>query len=278
MILRLVRRLASVPGVRLLTRLAPLLRISFALRGMLVSEPLRFAWNELRKRHGVSIYSLRDAPVKIALRHGTPDVMVLDEVFSQHEYEFPQAVLAVLGTRGPELRVVDLGANIGLFGAWVLTRFPKASIVALEADPENVAVHEAALAANERAQSWRLIGAAAGTRPGTDRFVSGAFAVSHVARDSEESIEIPVEDVFAHLGEVDLLKIDIEGSEWELLADPRFPEIAARVVVLEYHTEGCPADDPAKAAARLLRAAGFELFAGPRKPRFGAGVYWAVRG
>ena len=34
-----------------------------------------------------------------------------------------------------------------------------------------------------------------------------------------------------------MVKIDIEGSEWEILEDARL-RVAARVVVLEYHPQG----------------------------------------
>ena len=48
----------------------------------------------------------------------------------------------------------------------------------------------------------------------------------------------PRVDVFPYLAAADLVKIDIEGSEWEILADARFAGIAARVLVLEYHPQG----------------------------------------
>jgi hypothetical protein len=41
---------------------------------------------------------------------------------------------------GRPIRVLDLGANIGLFGAWALGRFPVESILALKPDPENASV------------------------------------------------------------------------------------------------------------------------------------------
>jgi hypothetical protein len=43
-------------------------------------------------------------------------------------------------------------------------------------------------------------------------------------------------DVFDWLdGEIDVLKIDIEGGEYKLLSDPRFERVKARTVVLEWH-------------------------------------------
>jgi FkbM family methyltransferase len=277
LVLRFVRALASLPGFRRLTQLDVLLRLSVALRGSLVRRPFRFGLNELKRPHGVSTYVLRGSDVSVAVRHGTPDVLVLDEIFSQCEYDFPSPVLRALEPAGASPRVVDLGANIGLFGAWVLTRFPDASIVAIEADPANAAVHSQTIAANGRARDWKLLQAAAGTSRGAARFAGGGFALSRLANEGEAGTNVPVEDVFDHLGAVNLLKIDIEGAEWAVLADPRFATVQANALVLEYHRELCPGDDPAETAAGFLRDASYELVSGPAKPRFGAGIVWGFR-
>ena len=238
---RVVRRLATAPGFRHLTRFDPLLRLSFALRGSLVRERLRFAANELRRRPVTGVYHLRDSRVAIALRHHTGDVMVFDEIFSQHEYEPPHEVGGRAMLRLPAApRVVDLGANIGLFGAWVLGRFPEATIVAVEADPANAAIHRRTIEANGLAARWRLVEGFASTAPGVVRFAAGKHATSHAADGGEDGLEVPAVDVLPELDAADLVKIDIEGAEWDLLADPRFGRTRPRVVVLEYHEEGCP--------------------------------------
>src|SRR5215204_368266 len=81
--IRVVRRLASAPGFRRLTRFEALLRLSFALRAVLVREKLKFAANELRRRPVIGVYRLRRSGIAVALRHHTGDIMVLDEIFSQ---------------------------------------------------------------------------------------------------------------------------------------------------------------------------------------------------
>jgi FkbM family methyltransferase len=275
-LLRLVRRLATAPGFRRLTSVSPLLRISFALRGTLVGSPLRFALNELRPGEVTASYRLREGAVSIVLRHHTPDVLVLDEVFSQREYEFPPAVREVLDKAASPLRIVDLGANIGLFGAFVLTQYPDASIVAFEPDPANAAIHARAIEANPT-KRWTLVQAAAAAAHGTMRFSSGDFTRSHAAQADEDAIEVAAEDVLPRIQEADLVKIDIEGGEWALLDDPRFAQTEARAVALEYHPENCPGSDPRTEAERALVCAGFEVAGGPSKPEFGTGVLWGWR-
>lgn len=272
---RVVRRLATARGFRHLTRLQPLLRLSFALRASLVQERLRFAANELRRRPVTGVYRLRGSGVAIALRHHTGDVMVLDEIFSQREYQPPREVEVALSALPAAPRVVDLGANIGLFGAWTLARFPEATVVAVEADPDNAAVHRRAIEANGLDARWRLVEAFASTAPGVIRFAAGHHATSHAAHREEEWLEVRALDVLPELVGADLIKIDIEGAEWDLLADPRFADTRPGVVVLEYHEEGCPGPDAPARAEQALRAAGLEVVPGGRKPQFGAGLLWA---
>jgi FkbM family methyltransferase len=272
----IIRRLATAPGFRYLTRFQPLLRLSFSLRASLVRERRNFVANELRRRPVTAVYRLRNSGVAVALRHHTGDVLVLDEIFSQGEYEPPAEVEAVLAALPARLRVVDLGANIGLFGAWALGRFPEATILAVEADPGNAAIHRQTIAANGLDGRWRLVEAFAATSAAVVPFAADEHATSHAAHGSEKSIEVTTIDVFPELTEVDLLKIDIEGAEWELLADPRFVELRPRVVVLEYHEQGCPSADPPAAAERALRAAGLDVVRAGHKPQFGAGILWGL--
>jgi FkbM family methyltransferase len=267
-LLAAVRRLATAPLFRRLTRVTPLIRLSYALRASLVRERGRFARNELRRRPVTDIYHLRESAVAVAIRHHTGDVMVLDEIFGQHEYEPPPGV----AVRNVE-RAVDLGANIGLFGAWLLGRFPDARIVGYEADPGNAAVHRLAIEANNLADRWRLVESFAGVSPGSTRFVAGLHAISHEG----DGIDVPVDDVLPELAGADLVKIDIEGAEWPILADARFRDLEALIVVLEYHADGSPAPDPAAAAERLLADAGYRVHHSGRKPAFGAGIVWGVR-
>ena len=274
-LLRAVRRLASLPLVNRLTRVTPLLRLSFALRSSLVKERGRFIRNELRRKPTTAVYHLRESRIAVAIRHHSGDVMVLDEIFSQREYELPAPVERALADVARPLAVLDLGANIGLFGAWILGRFPDARVVAFEADPGNADVHRRTIDANYE-RRWQLVEGFAATRSGRVAFAASADATSHESR-GEYAVEVESVDVFDHMDGVDFLKIDIEGSEWPLLADPRFRKTPAQVIVLEYHRDGCPEPDPAAAAAAALERASFEVLQGSTKEAYGAGVLWGVR-
>jgi FkbM family methyltransferase len=274
--LGLVRRSAQLPVVRRLTGVKSLMRVSFALRASLVRERAEFAWLELAAPGPVlRTHHLRETGVAFAVRHRTADILALDELFSQREYELPQEARDVL-ERGHPPRVLDVGANIGLFGAWVLGEFPDAEITSIEADPDNARVLAATISAN-RGTTWKLVEAAASTRGGTVQFVSGEQTTSHIARPGENGIEVRAVDVFELAGDVDLLKIDIEGAEWELLDDPRFPSLRPAVLVLEYHPQGSPSPDARTAAEERLRRSGFRIAGVRVHAEHGTGLIWAVK-
>lgn len=70
--------------------------------------------------------------------------------------------------------------------------------------------------------------------------VSGSlFSTAHVGRERITVSLIPVEDIRQRIGadRIDLLKLDIEGAEFDLLDAPGFPSIAAEVnqICIEFH-------------------------------------------
>lgn len=228
----------------------------------------RFAIRQLRRVPGRYRYSLRGTRYSVFIRHDSDDPFVLDECFGRlRHYEFPGEVVAALGDGAGPLRVVDLGSNIGLFGLLALIRFPAAEVTGFEPDPANAELHQFCIEANELGDRWRLIRAFAATRAGEVPFLAGRSSRSRAAIEADagrsgvgeraRTVAVEAIDVFPHLEGADLIKIDIEGGEWELLADPRFAELEARAVVLEYHRNGCPGPDPRRAALEALTGAGY---------------------
>jgi FkbM family methyltransferase len=251
--------------------------ISTGLRGRLLAQPLRFTSRELARSNAVRIYSVRETGVRLALQHRTPDVLVLDEIFYQRLYEPPPEVEAVLSTPP---RAIDAGGNIGMFGVWLLGRYPGSELVSFEPDPRNAALLRRAIAANDAGQRWRLTQSAVAATAGEVRFAGSQFATSHVIDEPDANgpgvTAVPAVDFFEQATAADLVKIDIEGSEWPILADPRMRSLSARALVLEYHPERCPQRDSHRAAAELLDAAEFSTKSIFQSPT-GVGMLWAWR-
>jgi FkbM family methyltransferase len=229
---------------------------------------------------GASVYNLRDSGLRVAVRHGSTDAMVLDEIFSHQCYALPKPVRAILGRLGRPPRILDLGGHIGLFGLYVLGLYPGAEITSVEPDPSNLRLLETCVRLNALEEQWTIVRACAGAVDGSANFVSrgpshGEFSLSHITHSSGQGLlRVPVCDVLPLMESVDLVKFDIQGSEWEILRDPRLPAVRTPAVVLEYHPFLCPEERAFLCATRLLTSAGYEL--GPHVESVeGEGTLWA---
>ncbi len=229
------------------------------LRSTAVRESPAFALRELAGRRSAEhVYRIRENGLRAQIAHRTADVHALDQSFYEHAHEPPPGALAALQGIGRPLRALDLGANIGMWGLWLHGRFPVERIVALEPDPENVARHRRQIELNALQDAWEVIEAAAVTADGPVFFTVGRATNGRVAEASEDgAASIAGRDTFALLEGLDLLKIDIEGGEWAIFADPRAVELSVPVVMLEYHAHNAPSEDPLAEAHRLLERAGY---------------------
>lgn len=221
-----------------------------------------FLWREVNRRLVMGRYHLRGSDLVVHVRHDTPDLGGLFEVFVQRNHDPPGEILAMLARDAHDhpLRVVDLGGNIGLFALRVLQQFPDARMTSFEPDPANARVLALTAAANGAQEQWQLVTACAGATPSLVRFLAGHYLESQIlAHDDSRGQLMPKIDIFPYLTGIDWLKIDIEGGEWELLADPRFAQLEVPVLWLEYHRHLCPGQAPRALAAEALTRAGYHI-------------------
>lgn len=293
MLRTLSRRARSVSSLRALLDSEPVQTVARTVRSArAVREPVRFTALQLAGPKRESAYRLRDSGLTVHLRHRTRDLAIFKEIFGANAwpsvYEPPAAVEAIL-TTAENPRVLDVGANIGLFGAFAVGRWG-ASVESFEPDPRNVPLLRRTIQANALQSRWKLQEVAVSNRGGELPFVAGLFAESQLSGVGDpadraegavslaegDTIQVPVIDLFETDHDVELLKIDIEGAEWEILADPRLKELKAKAVVLEWHTMGCPGPDPHETAVRLLAAAGYGAHEDGEMPG-ATGMLWAWR-
>jgi FkbM family methyltransferase len=241
----------------------------------LVRESASFFMRDLAQVPGIHVYRPRTAAARIGLRHRSFDRSTLVEVFGRRWYHPPAEVGAAIGEEPRQ--IVDLGANIGLFGALAARLWPQGRIVGYEPDPANFVVHARTITANGLAERWSVILAAAGVSDGAVSLVAtggpGSYLLAPGARGSNE-VAVKQRDVLPLLSCADLVKVDIEGGEWAILTDPRFAAAPPRTIVLEYHPQRCPGADARTAAERLLAAAGMATRQVPSASRDGAGMVW----
>ncbi|MBK5218429.1 MAG: FkbM family methyltransferase [Thermoleophilia bacterium] len=241
-----------------------------------VERPLAFVAGELRGE-GTEAVVLRRSGLTANLRRGSGDLVMLHQIIGRDVYRPPVEVSERLGRVEGPLRIADLGANVGFFTLRQLESYPGCEIVAVEADPGNAALLARTLAANRLEPRVELVEAAASNAPGSVEFAAGNFFESHVVEGDggDGTIEVRMIDALPLLAGRHLVKIDIEGSEWPILADPRFRELEAVALTLEWHIQGCPGSEPRQAAEDALAAAGYTVRHDHSEP--GCGTLWAWR-
>jgi FkbM family methyltransferase len=122
----------------------------------------------------------------------------------------------------PRPTIVDAGANIGVSAVWLAAHYPGAALHCFEPEPANFGLLRHNLAG--RANTW-CEQAALGAREGTvDLFVTERLSDYSVFPPDAPATVCPVRavrlaDYLAGQGieRVDLLKLDVEGSEVDVL-------------------------------------------------------------
>jgi FkbM family methyltransferase len=238
----------------------------------------RFIARESRKKPEMGRYRLREFDGRVLVRHDNLDAWTLDEIFVLKTYQPPAAPQSLLEAL-PRRRALDLGGNVGMFAVFAHTALGCATGTIFEPDPTNRRVLAETLRVNALTE-WLAVGGCAGTASGTVSFVAVGSPLSKLG-DGPGGIQVPVFDVLPVMREHDIAKIDIEGAEWEILCDPRFPSFGPSVMVVEYHPEGCPDADPRRFLSGLFKRAGYSTseveFPDRVAMPYQQGVMWAWR-
>ncbi len=146
---------------------------------------------------------------EFVLRDGTADAAVVAEVWTEQVYVNNPEVLT-------GKRVLDLGANIGAFT--VLAALADASVVAFEPDRSNFERLRYHLARNGVCDRVTAYQAAVLDRDGT-AWLEGGGATAHVGRQGVQVPAVGIMSVVDASGPFHFVKMDIEGSEWPVLAE-----------------------------------------------------------
>jgi len=173
---------------------------------------------------------------EVALRLGTTDMQCFEEVFLDQEYKPPFPIK-------PKV-IVDAGANIGMTTLYYAQIYPDARIIAIEPEPSNfemlvkncgnlanVTLVKGAIWCEDRQLKFE--------NPMAEKW---AFSVVESRESSPSDLQdvmaLTVPGIMNRIGadRIDILKLDIEGSEVELFrsgADAWLGTI--RQIVIELH-------------------------------------------
>jgi FkbM family methyltransferase len=225
-------------------------------------------WRATGSGHAVSVRL--SSGEKLILR--PPPASDLDtayEVFVSEPYASPRPIDC-----NAVRRIVDLGANVGYSVLYLARCFPAAQLDAFEPHPEHLQCLRANIEANLLAQRVRVWPQAAGREAAVVN-LRDAGNRSQV----QEGSGIPVQKAdflqWAAGQRIDLLKLDIEGDEYEIVCDPRFAALDIGALVMEWHSP--PGDE--KLLAARLQSVGYDV-AATAEGGFGGmrmGIFWAFR-
>jgi FkbM family methyltransferase len=179
----------------------------------------------------------------VYLRTKSTDRWVFREIFIWREYE----CLDWLKTAS---LIIDCGANVGYSSAYFLSRFPGATVIALEPDSANFKLLQKNVA--PYGNRCRTINAAVWPEraslaidPTPYRGGGENARVVRLSADNEDQVSaITIPEVLGDSGfvRISLLKVDIERSELELFrADSCAWLQQVDTVIIELHDEECEA-------------------------------------
>lgn len=198
------------------------MRLRYVLKLLAHSRSLRFAIQTARKEPSATLQKLRWRGREVFYRAGTTDPKVLYQNLlrggTKAEYYVPASLK-------PKL-ILDIGSNIGASILYFHELFPQAQIIGFEPHPATFEVLRRNVAdiASVSVFNYGLGAADARIALPFDGVSFGGFGVLPRQRFAESDLA-PVECEIRHAGEslrqlgvreVDLLKIDCEGSELDV--------------------------------------------------------------
>lgn len=179
---------------------------------MPIGDAIRFINNEESKQ--TFAVQLRKLPYPIKLRGRTTDIRCFEKIFMYRDYQSPFDIK-------PKL-IIDAGANIGLSALYFAVTYPDAVIIAIE--PE---IHNFQLLQRNCAQFGRIkplhgaLWSSTGSVPLTGSIDGKAWGFT-IGRSDRTTVDmVPAYSVpqlleASGFKQIDILKLDIEGSEREL--------------------------------------------------------------
>jgi FkbM family methyltransferase len=199
---------------------------------MPLADAFRLALRE-KKPVNVQIY-LSSTGREITLRGATTDVACFEKVFISKEYSLPFEY-------SPQV-IVDAGANVGMATLYFASRYPTARILAIEPEPKNFEMLQRNCAglSNVVLVQAALWPAQRRLTISDDGFGEWAYSVTEqsTTESTNELSAITIEEILRKLSvnRIDLLKLDIEGSERELFsADAGMWLDRVECIVIELH-------------------------------------------
>lgn len=216
------------------------------------------AWEVAHIRLPAIDIGIRGGPV-FTVSGDTATWFPLVEIFSRDCYR----VASFTDIRSWRM-VIDVGAHIGAFSLRVASISDDVEIVAFEPSPETFEFLERNVSRNGFATRIRTVRGAVSARAGTSSLSGGegrSSLRSIVWEDEGEGVDVVVlafDQVISEISQqIDMLKLDCEGSEYEIILESQSESWSSvRNVLLEFHPRSGRSFEELRGR---LRDYGFEL-------------------
>ena len=195
--------------------------------------------------------------LKIHLRSRTADRMIFKEIFLQEIYN----------QYGIEIKerdiVIDIGANVGMFTLYASQKATSGKVFAFEPFEENFRLLTNQISTNKLKNVFAFKKGVFNKEGTQDLFLSGINTGGHSIQFEQEggkvTIDVTTLSKFCadnNIDHIDFLKIDCEGSEFEILkSDPSILQKVSKLV-MECHPYG---NETVDGMMELLESNGFKV-------------------
>lgn len=195
--------------------------------------------SEISRNQKLVPIKVKNLPYPIFLRRNSSDINVFNQIIIKQEYdtEFPSKQVDY---------ILDLGANIGLTSIYFANVFPQARIVAIEPEPENykILVKNTKFYPNiitELTAVWSRKTNLIIHRELRSEWSARVFEVKKSTKDSFPAKDITTIMKDYSLPKIDILKIDIEGTEKEVFSANVIPWLKKTgMIFVELHERYAP--------------------------------------
>jgi len=189
----------------------------------------------------------------------TPDTLSFiwqyKEIFADENYKFQTNSLTPV--------IYDCGANIGISCLYFSKNYSKSKIKAFEADPNIAKVLRANLEKNNCADIEVIDKAVWINNDGIEISLEGADGASIYSKVNVTKVpSVRLKDLIENENKIDMLKIDIEGAEYEVLKDCKNSLSKVENIFIEYHSFANSSQNLSE-ILQILEASNFRYFIKP---------------
>jgi FkbM family methyltransferase len=182
------------------------------------------------KRNKIIFIKVPDLSYKVSIRNNPYDIQIFTQIFIYKEYNI---IIEEVNT------IIDCGANIGLASLYFLSKFPDARIIAVEPEENNFKMLQDNLSNYKNVICIKkgIWGKVANLEISNYNGGNAGFITKESITSERAISSISIDQIIQEyqLTEIDILKIDIEGSEEQIfLTEPKWIKIV-RMIFCEIH-------------------------------------------